>query len=282
MRITITAIAAALILAGCCQSPEVSYTAQIPTANELAALNDIQTQINEVFINYTDTLQVAAIRINQERKNNLSNNNTVKMLQEGLPHVKLASTLDLQGVRMVSFPENYLLDAKVDTAIKDAGLIMDKVKLGMPIIGGMQRNAIGCNIIEYVMPVMENDSIVTGAVSIQFAVTEMLERIVAKEIAGLTVNVWIIQTDGLILYDTNSSEIGLNVLRDDPFIQFPSLTQCARRIISNETGTGSYVYKTKAMKEARRKSTQWDSINVGGRQWRIILNLEDRNFLRGQ
>ncbi len=272
------------ILITSCKMPydEVTVlTGRQPTATDLAALNDIKTRIVGQFNQYNNAMRMAAVRLSQEKMKGTGTLGALQRLQETTAYVRMSGSLDLDSQRIEVYPQVYFQKAGLEHDIPDAARISQLTKSCSSYLGKMFTNQMNVNVVNYSIPVYETDHIVQGAVYVQIAVTKMLDNIVKSQIQGLNINIWVMQKDGLIIYDTNHQEIGLNIFKDEPFINFPNLQECAMRIIRTKSGTGTYSYATKGQKIVRQKNAQWDTIVCGDREWRIILNLEDQAYDSG-
>ncbi len=271
------------ILLASCKSPEsiTILTGRQPTATDLAALNDIKTRIVGQFNQYNNAMRMASVRLSQEKMQGPGTMGALQRLQETTAYVRMSGSLDLNAKRIELFPEAYYQKAGLKQDIPDEKRISELTKSCSSYLGRMFTNTLNINVVNYAIPVYETDHIAEGAIYVQIAVTKMLDNIVKSQIQGLNLNIWVMQKDGLIIYDTNHEEIGLNIFKDEPFINFPNLQECAMKIVRRKSGTGTYSYATKGQKVIRQKNAQWDTVVCGNREWRIILNLEDQTYDSG-
>ncbi|WP_172680269.1 hypothetical protein [Methylomonas koyamae] len=77
-----------------------------------------------------------------------------------------------------------------------------------------------------------------------------------------------IQDDGLILFDTDSDEIGLNLFREERYAELPELRELARHISAQDAGVG--YYQNPAAYSGRRIAS-WVSLHPiatgNGKSW---------------
>jgi serine/threonine-protein kinase len=83
------------------------------------------------------------------------------------------------------------------------------------------------------------------------------------------------QTDGLILYDRDPGEVGLNIFTDKFYDPYESLREFSKKIAKQDSGTGKYEFLTKGEKKRVEKTAKWTSVDEFGTKWRIIMNMED-------
>lgn len=270
----ILGVLAVLAMAGCSKN---SITYPTPDSDQLAVLYSIQTNVISQFNSFDLSLRFAARQLVLADMQGEQAVSAIQNLAGTNPWIRLAGAVGLDGKPQILYPQVFLNESEPEgrllTELKNA---MPQIRDGYSVMGSAQGNKFKSMLVNYIFPVKGKDQIVIGAVFIQFAADEMLNKIVMPQIVGYTLNIWVVQTDGLIIYDTNPNEINLNVLTDEPFIKYPTLVSCARSIVSRQNGIGYYTFVTKGEKAVKPKSAQWTSVERGGRSWRIVLNLEDR------
>lgn len=276
--LSIGVMAAAVLLSGCSGNNN-STTINSPAldSDQLAALYNIQNNINSQFNAFDQALQFAARQMVIANMQGDMAVGAIQNLAGANPWVRLAGSVGLDGKPQILYPQVFLSDSEpYRQMLKDLQDAMPTIRDGSEVMGPARRNQFRSMLVNYIYPVKGKDQVVIGAVFIQFAAEGMLQDIVIRQIVGFTVNVWVVQTDGLIIYDNNPNEINLNVLTDEPFIKFPDLLACARNIVAQQSGVGHYTFITKGAKVVHGKSAQWTSAQCGGREWRIVMNFEDR------
>jgi hypothetical protein len=83
--------------------------------------------------------------------------------------------------------------------------------------------------------------------------------------------IWVVQNDGLQIYDENTEEIGRNILTD-PLYQTVSIQNIVHDILDNERGNVSYIFFNTAWSEYTQTNAIWETIIPGdGMKWRLVL-----------
>lgn len=85
---------------------------------------------------------------------------------------------------------------------------------------------------------------------------------------------WVMDRDGLLLYDEDTSQIGKNLLEDPLYKPFPDLLELVEhRIVAERSGHGNYSYfeaiggnKTLATKEC-----YWTTAGIHSGEWRLVI-----------
>ncbi len=81
-------------------------------------------------------------------------------------------------------------------------------------------------------------------------------------------NLWVMQTDGIQVFDEDVSEAGIDLLNDPAYQSVREMTQL---VAANPSGETKYVYAADNGDETVEKTAVWDTFTFGGREWRIVL-----------
>jgi polar amino acid transport system substrate-binding protein len=83
---------------------------------------------------------------------------------------------------------------------------------------------------------------------------------------------WMLTLDGLVAYDRDESQIGLDLFNDPLFQPFPSLLDLGKRIITERSGHRNYSFQvTQANEKVVTKDTYWTTVGLHGREWRLVV-----------
>lgn len=110
-----------------------------------------------------------------------------------------------------------------------------------------------------------------SAVAVTLQLGRWLDSQIAPVVAGLPVEIWIMQPDGLILYDHNQEEIGRNLFADPLYSPYPQLQELGKQIAAQEDGSGTYTFLRQDMQEPVEKYAQWQTLDFCGRPWRVVM-----------
>ncbi len=100
---------------------------------------------------------------------------------------------------------------------------------------------------------------------------ELLPHIVEPIAANLPVDIFLMQTDGLIIYDVDSEQIGRNVFQDPLYQPFPELIALAQKVAAKKEGTGAYRFYRKGQDAPVAKWAYWKTVGMYGSEWRIVI-----------
>lgn len=106
-----------------------------------------------------------------------------------------------------------------------------------------------------------------------FSYSRMLSGIIAPVENETGASVTVMQTDGLILYDRDSGQVGRNLFSDPFFSKYETLKNLGHVISSKKTGYGTYIfYDSQAGNEKSvKKQAYWDTVENSGLELRIIM-----------
>ena len=97
----------------------------------------------------------------------------------------------------------------------------------------------------------------------------VLIGIPAKEIrTKYGYGMWVVEPSGMQIYDTDSDEVGLNILTDDRY-SAEDIKAAAKLIVSEPQGTAVYTILDAGAKEPVTKDVAWTTITYGGQEWRV-------------
>lgn len=109
-----------------------------------------------------------------------------------------------------------------------------------------------------------------GGISTLFQPEQILGRIILPYVTGQSFEMWVMQKGGLVLYDQDEEEIGLNVITDPLYQDFPELIAAAELIDSVKAGETTYSFYQTGTSDKVVKKTFWDTFYLYGNEWKIV------------
>ncbi len=85
---------------------------------------------------------------------------------------------------------------------------------------------------------------------------------------------WVMDLDGLLLYDEDASQIGKSLFEDTLYKPFPDLQELVEhRIVAERSGHGNYSYfeVIGGNKTVVTKECYWTTTGLHGREWRLVI-----------
>lgn len=252
-----------------------SVGGQVSAESNLSnAVSRIETDILNILNNLGNIISLVAKDVG---KIGLSNEAEIrKLLQKNCSDGKLfvidSTFIDNKGVMKYIEPEQYRSYESSDISKQEAIIKMMKTK--KPRMGNLFMSVEGIKSIDIEHPVFSKSGQFLGSVSMLVKPDELI-RSVAKPIEKeFGVKCWVMQKDGLILYDTDVTQIGLNVFSDPLYKNYPELVSLGKRMIKEKKGTGFYSFQASGTKNVVKKQAAWKTIHFLNNDWIVVAYKE--------
>jgi hypothetical protein len=179
-----------------------------------------------------------------------------------------ASTISPDGVMLLVEPSAYRYVEGTD--ISDQEQIQTLLRTRQPVMSSVFRTVEGVPAVDIEHPVMRADGRYLGSVSAIFQPWLLIGRCVNDLVAGMPVEIWAMQPDGMIIYDADPHEVGRMIFSDPLYQPFPELLQLGRRIAAEAEGSGSYSYFRAGTHDLVQKDAWWVSVTLHDTVWRLV------------
>ncbi len=141
-----------------------------------------------------------------------------------------------------------------------------------PALSGEFLTVEGYNATALAYPVFSPDGGFMGGISVTFEPEKVLNAIAAPRLRGTNYSFWAMQTDGLVIYDQDASQIGTNLFKDPLYKPFPGLLNLGEKIVAERSGHGSYEFHiSESNKTVVTKEVYWTTVGLHGRDWRLAI-----------
>jgi hypothetical protein len=124
-------------------------------------------------------------------------------------------------------------------------------------------------LIEY--PVFSAGGNFTGVISTSYLPWNLIAPVVKNATAGTPYSFMVTQTDGRVLYDPDSLEIGKDTLNETMYSDFPEILETARRLSSESSGSVSYSFYSTGFGKVVNKEAFWTTLAMHGTEWRVMV-----------
>jgi len=186
------------------------------------------------------------------------------------------AAVDLQGRMVTIEPAPYRQFEGKDISSQEQ--IKRIVKTGKPVLSKVFRSVEGFPAADVEYPVISPGGQRLGSVSILFQPEKLLGKILVPLLAGIPVDIWVMEKEGLILYDVDSSEIGLNLFTSKLYQPYAGLIRLGRRIAAAPEGNGVYKFRSGSSPAVVRKKAFWQSVALYGTEWRLVaIHVEQKD-----
>ena len=141
------------------------------------------------------------------------------------------------------------------------------LKSKAPVQTGVFRAVEGYDAIAFIYPIISPEDEFFGALSALIRPGEFLASIIDPKLNGTPYSAWIMQKDGMIVYDSDPSQIGLILFQDPLYQPYSSLLEIGKKMVANRSGKGSYYFLNKE----HNQNVYWTTLGLHGNEWRLAV-----------
>jgi hypothetical protein len=184
------------------------------------------------------------------------------------------ATISPDGTLLLIQPTKYR--DSVGKNISDQGHFQQLRNSSGPVMSKLFKTVEDFHAVSLAYPVLAADSLEKiGYISIVFQ-PQALVRNALKE-AGLgqgNFEAMAIQDDGRIIYDKDPLQVGKMTFSDPLYQKSPSVLALAKRIVDQDSGSGTYEFTTPGSDVPVKKEAVWATVNLRNVNWRLVLARE--------
>lgn len=187
-------------------------------------------------------------------------------LRKFRPYVVDCSILNADGIKITVEPETYRQYENADRS----GLpyVIELLKTKKPVLSNVYASEEVGEAISIGYPIISDKGELLGAVKMLVKHEVFLKPLASDK----PCKVWVMQPNGLIIYDEDPDQIGKNIFTDPFFKSFEDLISFAKTVALSSQGAGSYDFYVKGLadKTIAKKIAVWDTVGLYGTEWRIV------------
>ena len=146
-----------------------------------------------------------------------------------------------------------------------------------PVLSAMFRTVEGVDALVIMWPVFSDKGVFAGSLSALFRPDQLFAPEFEKVTGESGIEFIILQTDGLLLFNTGGDETGKNLFTDPIYQPSGELIALGRNIVAQESGSGSYTFPSHETGKQAKKQAAWVSAGLHGTNWRLIAISESSN-----
>lgn len=121
-------------------------------------------------------------------------------------------------------------------------------------------------------PVFNSQKELIGTVSVIFDPAKLLNHTVTTALAGTEYTMTVMQTDGLMVFDTDPLQLYKNMFTDPAYANYTQLLLLGRHVADFSSGYGSYKFTVDAASTiVVNKDCYWTTVYAYGQEWRLAL-----------
>lgn len=121
-------------------------------------------------------------------------------------------------------------------------------------------------------PIMAGPNDYRGTLALQLRPDDFLRAIVRAPTDLTEHEVWVLQTNGTVLYHAADDVIGTNVFRDQLFYDHPGTVAFIGQVTENDAGQGDFTFRA-GPEDATQQTYDgvWRTVDLHGTAWRILV-----------
>lgn len=178
------------------------------------------------------------------------------------------AAVNLQGRMAVVEPEVFRRFEGKDISGQEQ--VRRVLKTGSPVLSSVFVSVEGFPAVDAEYPVVSPDGKRIGSVSVLFQPEKFLGGIFVPLARQTSVEIWAMEKGGLILYDADASQIGLNLFTSGRYQPYAGLLAQGKRIAAQPQGKGVYEFTAGRSANVVRKSALWKTVSLYGTSWRLV------------
>lgn len=120
-------------------------------------------------------------------------------------------------------------------------------------------------------PLYDSNKAFSGSVNLVIRPELLVDSLLKKTTIPEDYELWIMQPDGMIIYDQDKGEIGRMLFSDPIYADYVNLLKLSKKIVAAPSGEGSYIYLSPDSNEKTIKNAIWQSVRLHNREWRVVL-----------
>lgn len=232
----------------------------------MPVLKDAKKSIDSTLAGIDTDLKAAAKELSGTDLKGDAARKILNGLRKFRPYVVDCSIVDANGIKITVEPAEYKQFEGEDRSGLPSVIALLTTK--KPVMSDVYHSAEDIHAISIGYPVFSDKGELLGAVRMLIRYEVFLKPLVD----GKPCKVWVMQQDGLIVYDEDPDEIGKNIFSDSMFKPFDDLISFARTVALSRNGAGSYNFYVDGLKDKTiaQKIAVWDTAGIYGTEWRVI------------
>lgn len=238
------------------------------TLGSAEALEAVRTNVQETLDRMDADTATAATALGPAGMNGNETREIVRNLSLASPSVIDATAVSRDGVMLTVEPVEYHYTEGSD--IRNQEHVRQLLTTKKPVMSRVFETVEGVNATDIEHPVFAPSGEFNGSASLLFRPVVLLTIAVEEALGGRTAEVFVMDTDGVILYDRDPAEVGTNTFSSPLFRDYPEVGEIAARMAKEPNGTGEYTFPAEGSTTPVRKKVSWTSVGLHGTEWRIV------------
>lgn len=228
-------------------------------------VQDLQSRLNRIDASLAESIAKSRATIQQAgaiRK-------LLADVYDNNPDVLDASFVDDKGILRQIEPGEYKNLENADISQREN--VQAMLKSRQPVFSSGFKAIEGFLAVDLARPVFDAGQNFLGSVSAFLRPELLIDPLLKKSTVPADYELWIMQPDGMIIFDQDKEEIGRMLFSDPLYAGYANLLDLGRKIAAALTGKGSYIFLAPGSQKKIIKNMVWQTVSLHGREWRVVL-----------
>ena len=232
----------------------------------MPVLRQVKQNINSTLLEIDKDLKAAAKELSATDLKGDAARKILINLCKFRPYVVDCSIIDANGIKITIEPAEYKQYEGANRSDQPFAILLLKTR--KPVMSDVYHSAEGMHAISIGYPIISDKGELLGAVRMLIK-HELFLKPLAE---GKLCKIWIMQPNGLIIYDPDPEQVGKNIFTDPLFKNFEDLASFSRTVALSNSGAGSYDFYANGLEDKTlvKKVAVWDTAGLYGTEWRVV------------
>jgi len=263
-KLFIVAIALSLILAAGCAGPDATQV-ELKTTNQQIT-QAVQAELDKLDLD----MRNAAAELSRTGLSGDEARNILAGLAAKYPFIIDNCTTDPAGKMVTIAPDAYRNYEGTDISTQDVTVKFMQTK--KPMLSQMFPAVEGMNAVVLMWPIETQNAEFAGSMSALFEPKTMISGASEPVLRGTDIVIDVFQLDGLDIYDSTGYDTDKNLFTDPAAQQLTDLIAMGHRMMSEESGSGSYNSIHPQTQVTVAKQAYWGTVKLHDTSWRIMCS----------
>jgi hypothetical protein len=174
-----------------------------------------------------------------------------------------------EGTLKIIAPKDFHKVEGSDIRYQDHIIRINETK--KPVLSSTFRAVEGFRAVALAYPILSDKNELLGITVLLIQPDAFLRDIVSREMSGVPADIWVMQKDGIILYDFDELEIGRNLFTDPSYSEYSESLRTTAGIMDENEGTAVFDFRSDSLDHPASNRIYWVTIQMSGMDWKIVL-----------
>jgi len=240
-----------------------------PEAEIPPILSELEKEITSELNTMDQDLAKLAGRLSEKGLNPVEKKKMLGDLCRSYSYAVDCAFVDSRGRMAFVEPREYAKFEGSDISSQEQVVRLHKTK--KPVLSSVIKAVEGFYAVDLEHPVFSSQGEFEGSVSMLIRPEVLLAHVLTPLTQGMPVEVWAMQTDGRILYDADTAEVGRMLFEDPIYKPYPQLVAVGAMASKNKAGSGTYDFLKMGLEKPAKKDAYWTTVGLHGTEWRLVV-----------